>query len=360
MPIRIKAPRIAAEREMLTYSYFGNKKAGFCEKPVPELAQATDAVVRVTLSSVCTSDLHIIGGFVPRAQKGVTLGHEGVGIVEKTGAGVKKFAPGDRVAINVETFCGECFFCRNGYVNNCTDKNGGWALGCRIDGMQAPFVRVPYADNCLNKIPDGVSDRQALFVGDILATGYWAADIARISAEDEVLVLGGGPTGICCALCARLRGANVTVSEISAERRAFIKKNFPFLRVAGAEEALAYCAALPRGGADRVIEAAGGEDSFTQAWQAARPNAVVVLVAMYERAQKLPLPDMYGKNLTFKTGGVDGCKCDEILRLIAAGRLDTQPLITHTFPFERINQAFELFAAHADGVMKTAVTYRGV
>lgn len=198
---------------MLTYSYLGDKAAGFCQKPQPELVEDTDALVRVTLSSICTSDLHIIGGYVPRAQKGVTLGHEAVGIVEKVGAGVKKFRQGDRVAINVETFCGECFFCKRGWVNNCTDKNGGWALGCRIDGMQAPFVRVPFADNCLSRLPLGVSDRQALFVGDILATGYWAADISEIEEGDEVLVLGGGPTGICCALCAELKGARVSVSE---------------------------------------------------------------------------------------------------------------------------------------------------
>ena len=179
----------------LTYTEHG--KFILMDKPKPELIDPRDAVVRVTLASICTSDLHIKHGSVPRAVPGITVGHEMVGIVEQVGTEVKTVRPGDRVTVNVETFCGECFFCRNGYVNNCTDENGGWALGCRIDGGQAEYVRVPYADQGLNRIPDSVSDEQALFVGDILATGFWAARISEISQEDTVLVIGAGPTGIC-------------------------------------------------------------------------------------------------------------------------------------------------------------------
>ena len=124
-----------------------------------------------------------------------------VGIVESIGEAVKTVKPGDRVAVNVETFCGECFFCRHGWVNNCIDSNGGWALGCRIDGGQTEFVRVPFADNGLTRIPDNVSDKQALFVGDILATGYWAAKISEIGQEDTVLIIGAGPTGLCTLQC---------------------------------------------------------------------------------------------------------------------------------------------------------------
>lgn len=140
------------------------------EKPQPEVIDPKDAVVRVTLSSICSSDLHILHGAVPQAETGITVGHEMVGIVEAVGSEVSKVKPGDRVAVNVETFCGECFFCKRGFVNNCT--SGGWKLGCRIDGGQAEYVRVPFADNGLTPIPENVSDEQALFVGDILATGY--------------------------------------------------------------------------------------------------------------------------------------------------------------------------------------------
>ena len=164
------------------------------ERPVPKIQDPTDAVVRVTLASICSSDLHIKGGFVPRAVPGTIVGHEFVGVVESVGAQVASVQPGDRVAVNVETFCGSCFFCQRGFVNNCTDPSGGWALGCRIDGGQAEYVRVPYADNGLTKIPDSVTDRQALFTGDILSTGYWAAQISQIQPGDTVLVLGAGPT----------------------------------------------------------------------------------------------------------------------------------------------------------------------
>lgn len=160
---------------MQALTYIENGIFKLIEKGKPVLQNPRDAVVRVTLASICTSDLHIKHGSVPRAVPGITVGHEMVGIVEQVGTEVKTVRPGNRVTVNVETFCGECFFCRHGYVNNCTDENGGWALGCRIDGGQAEYVRVPYADQGLNRIPDSVSDEQALFVGDILATGFWAA-----------------------------------------------------------------------------------------------------------------------------------------------------------------------------------------
>lgn len=210
----------------LTYTEHG--KFILMDKPKPELIDPRDAVVRVTLASICTSDLHIKHGSVPRAVPGITVGHEMVGIVEQVGTEVKTVRPGDRVTVNVETFCGECFFCRNGYVNNCTDENGGWALGCRIDGGQAEYVRVPYADQGLNRIPDSVSDEQALFVGDILATGFWAARISEISQEDTVLVIGAGPTGICTLLCAMLKKPKrLIVCEKDTARAGFVQEHYP-------------------------------------------------------------------------------------------------------------------------------------
>lgn len=190
---------------MLAYTYVENGKFELLEKPKPVLLDDRDAIVRVTLASICTSDLHIKHGSVPRAVPGITVGHEMVGVVESVGSAVTSVRPGDRVTVNVETFCGECFFCKHGWVNNCADPNGGWALGCRIDGGQAEYVRVPYADQGLNRIPDTVTDRQALFVGDILATGYWATDISEIKAGDTVLIIGAGPTGICTLQCVLLK-----------------------------------------------------------------------------------------------------------------------------------------------------------
>ena len=194
--------------DMPAYTYLQEGHFALLRKPVPHIVNPKDAIVRVTLSSICTSDLHIKHGSVPRAVPGITVGHEMVGVVEQVGREVANVKPGDRVTVNVETYCGECFFCKNGYVNNCEDQDGGWALGCRIDGGQACYVRVPHADMGLNRIPDNVTDEQALFVGDILATGYWAARISEIKEEDTVLIIGAGPTGVCTLLCVKLKNPN--------------------------------------------------------------------------------------------------------------------------------------------------------
>ncbi len=342
---------------MKAYTYIEKGKFALTDKPRPQLQDSTDAIVRVTLGSICTSDLHIKHGSVPRAVPGITVGHEMVGIVETVGADVQGIKPGDRVTVNVETFCGECFFCQHGYVNNCTSPHGGWALGCRIDGGQTEYVRVPLATQGLNRIPDSVTDEQALFVGDVLATGFWAARISEITNDDTVLIIGAGPTGICTLLCVMLKQPKrIIVCEPSEQRRAFVKQHYPNVLLTTPEQCAEFVKAHSNhGGADRVLEVAGANDTFQLAWQCARPNAIVTIVALYNEAQLLPLPNMYGKNLTFKTGGVDGCDCEEVLNLIAQGKIDTTPLITHRFPLSRIDEAYRLFENKEDGVIKIAI-----
>ncbi|MDD6592868.1 MAG: alcohol dehydrogenase catalytic domain-containing protein, partial [Bacteroidales bacterium] len=267
------------------------------------------------------------------------------------------FRKGDRVTVNVETFCGECFYCKHGYVNNCISPNGGWALGCSIDGGQTEYVRVPLAKQGLNRIPDSVSDEQALFVGDVLATGFWAARISEITGDDTVLIIGAGPTGICTLLCVMLKHPKrIIVCEQSAERRAFVKAHYPDVLLTTPEKCSDFVMKhSDHRGADRVLEVAGGKDTFQLAWQCARPNAIVTIVALYDEPQVLPLPQMYGKNLTFKTGGVDGFDCEEILQLIKEGKIDTTPLITHRFPLAKIAEAYEIFEQKRDGVIKVAI-----
>ncbi len=343
---------------MKALTYLERGRFAVTEKPKPVVTDPRDAVVRVTLGSICTSDLHIKHGSVPRAVPGITVGHEMVGVVEAVGAEVKTVRPGDRVTVNVETFCGECYFCRHGWVNNCTDPDGGWALGCRIDGGQTEFVRVPYADQGLDKIPDGVTDEQALFVGDILATGFWAARISEITPEDTVLIIGAGPTGVCALACVLLKQPKrVIVCEKDPTRIALVREHYPDVLLCRPEACEDFVRAhSDHGGADVVLEVAGAKDTFELAWRCARPNAIVTVVALYDEAQTLPLPDMYGKNLIFKTGGVDGCDCAEILRLIAQGKIDTTPLITHRFPLSEIEEAYRIFENRLDGVIKVAIT----
>ena len=231
------------------------------------------------------------------------------------------------------------------------------ALGCRIDGGQTEYVRVPLANQGLNRIPEDVTDEQALFVGDVLATGFWAARITEITEDDTVLIIGAGPTGICTLICVMLRNPKrIIVCEKSEERREFVRKHYSSVLLTTPEECQEFVIKNSvNGGADRVLEVAGANDTFQLAWQCARPNAIITVVALYDEAQMLPLPQMYGKNLTFKTGGVDGCDCEEILQLIKEGKIDTTPLITHRFPLAKIAEAYELFEQKRDGVIKVAI-----
>lgn len=246
---------------MKAYTYIEKGKFALVDKPKPAIQETTDAIVRVTLGSICTSDLHIKHGSVPRAVPGITVGHEMVGVVEETGSDVKGINVGDRVTVNVETFCGECFYCKHGYVNNCTSPHGGWALGCRIDGGQTEYVRVPLASQGLNRIPDNVTDEQALFVGDVLATGFWAARISEITDEDTVLIIGAGPTGICTLLSVMLKQPKrIIVCEQSKARLEFVREHYPNVLLTTPEECESFVTIhSDHGGADSVLEVAGGQ-----------------------------------------------------------------------------------------------------
>ena len=343
--------------------YKGKGKIALEDRPVPKILDDRDAIIKVTLTTICSSDIHIKHGAVPRAVPGTILGHEFVGRVVETGSAVKKIKPGDRVSVNVETFCGECFFCKRGFVNNCTDPDGGWALGCRIDGGQAEYVRIPFADNGLTVISDHVPDEQALFNGDILSTGYWAAKIGELNPADTVAVIGAGPTGLCTMMCTRLYTPARIIAIDTDEYRLDLAKEkglADITLVPGRDDPEKVIKELTDGrGADTVFEVAGGADTFQTAWKIARPNAVVVVVAMYEEAQELPLPDMYGKNLVFKTGGVDGSYCREIMDLTACGKLDAGFLITHRCSLNDIMNAYDIFENKKDHVIKYAVNIEG-
>lgn len=329
------------------------------EKEYPQIKDSKDAIVKVTLSSICTSDLHIIKGYVPRAISGTVLGHEFVGEVVEVGKDVKNLQIGDRVAANCETFCGECFFCQKGFVNNC--EKGGWELGCTIDGCQAEFVRIPYADNGLTKLPNNITYENALFTGDILSSGYWGAELCEITPEDTIAIIGSGPVGLCAMASAKIfNPKNIIAIDIDNSRLTLAKnKNLANYTLnpneTNIEKAILE---LTNGrGADKVIEAAGSNQTFEMAWKIARPNAIVAIVAMYEQNQTLPLPLMYGKNLIFKTGGVDANKCKKIIELISEGKLNTDFLITHKFNINNIKEAYNFFESKQDNCLKIAIEY---
>lgn len=342
---------------MKGFVWHNNKTASLDKRPVPKIKDKRDAIVKVTMSSICTSDLHIIRGFVPKAVPETILGHEFVGEIVDVGSDIKNLKKGDRVSANCETFCGQCYFCKRGFINNCL--YGGWEIGCTIDGCQAEYVRVPFADTGLTKLPDNISYENALFVGDILSSGYWGAELCEIQKGDIVAVIGAGPVGLCSMMSAKLLGAEKIIAIDVDDTRLEIAKNQNLADVvinplnSDVEKEVKD---LTEGrGADSVIEAAGGKDTFQTAWKIARANAIVALVAMYEENQTLPLPDMYGKNLTFKTGGVDAVNCSKLVDLISEKKINTDFLITHKFSLDNIQEAYKLFENKSDNCLKIAI-----
>lgn len=336
-----------------------NNDIKLVEKPYPKLLDSRDAIVKVTLSSICTSDLHIKHGHIPMAKQGVTLGHEFVGEIVELGASINNLNIGDRVSANVETFCGECFFCKKGFINNC--EKGGWQLGCVIDGAQSEYVRVPFADMGLNKLPENVSDRSALFVGDVLASGYFGAELCEIQSDDIIAIIGAGPVGLCSMASARIFGASKIIAIDINQSRLEVARQHNLadvilnpLNCDLENEIKKY---TENRGADCVIEAAGAEDTFEMAWKIARANAKVALVGLYDKAQNLPLPDMYGKNLVFKTGGVDAIHSEDLIKLISEKKLNTDFLITQTFKLSEIENAYKFFEEKPEFCLKIAIEY---
>lgn len=344
--------------KMMGVVYHGKNDLQFEERDIPTIKDAKDVIVKVEMSTICSSDFHIRNGAVPRANTNVILGHEFAGEVIAVGSDVKKIKPGMRVASNVETFCGDCFFCKKGYVNNCL--TGGWELGCRIDGCQTEYVRVPYGDNGLTKIPSTLDYDDVLMISCILPSGYFGAELADIKPGDVVVILGAGPVGYTTMMCARLFGPAVIVAvDVIDERLEFAKKHgWADVTVNSKKEDLeTVVRSLTDGrGADAVIEAAGAHDTFETAWKIARANAVVSVIALYEEAQTLPLHQMYGKNLIFKTGGVDASKNDTLMRLIEGGKINTKPMLTHRIPLNDIMKGYDIFENHIDGCIKVAIT----
>lgn len=342
---------------MKGFVWHNNKTASLDKRPVPKIKDKRDAIVKVTMSSICTSDLHIIRGFVPKAVPETILGHEFVGEIVDVGSDIKNLKKGDRVSANCETFCGQCYFCKRGFINNCL--YGGWEIGCTIDGCQAEYVRVPFADTGLTKLPDNISYENALFVGDILSSGYWGAELCEIRKGDTVAVIGAGPVGLCSMMSAKLLGAEKIIAIDVDDTRLEIAKNQNLADVVinplNSDVEKEVKDLTERRGADSVIEAAGGKDTFQTAWKIARANAIVALVAMYEENQTLPLPDMYGKNLTFKTGGVDAVNCSKLVDLISEKKINTDFLITHKFSLDNIQQAYKLFENKSDNCLKIAI-----
>jgi alcohol dehydrogenase len=342
--------------------YHGPGMKAWEEVAKPILQADTDAVVRVDAVTICGTDLHILKGDVPAVTDGRILGHEAVGTVEEVGAGVKNVQPGDRVLVSCITACGSCRFCRAGSYGQCLG-GGGWILGHKIDGTQAEYVRVPFADTSTYPAPDGVPDENLLMMADILPTGYEVGVLnGQVRPGDVVAVVGAGPIGLSAIMGARLFSPSHVVAIDKADTRLEAAKQFGADVVVnnGREDALAVVQSLTGGlGADVAIEAVGLPATFELAAELIRPGGRVANIGVHGEPVTLHLEDLWIKNVTITTGLVDTYSTPTLLRLTTSNQVDAGRFVTHHFHLDEFIEAYDVFARAADtGALKVVLTRR--
>ncbi len=342
----------------LVYHGPGNKS--WQKVPDPQLQDDTDAVVRVDAVTICGTDLHILKGDVPAVTDGRILGHEAVGTVISVGRAVKTRRPGDRVLVSCISACGHCQYCRQAMYGQCLG-GGGWILGHRIDGTQAEYVRVPFADNSTYLVPEGVSNENALMLADILPTGYEVGVLnGRVRPGDTVAVVGSGPIGLAAMLTARLYspGRVIAIDPASSRLKAAEEFGADVTIDNATEDPVARVMELTDGlGADVAVEAVGIPETFELCTRLVRPGGHVANVGVHGAPATLPLEDLWIKNIQISTGLVDTSSTPTLLRLISAGQIDAGRFITHRFELDDFLEAYSVFADAGDtGALKVVLT----
>ncbi|WP_405876475.1 MULTISPECIES: zinc-dependent alcohol dehydrogenase family protein [unclassified Streptomyces] len=343
---------------MKGYVFHGPGQAAWEEVSDPGIQEPTDAIVRVGVVTICGTDLHILKGDVPEVRPGTVLGHEAVGEIVEVGSDVRTVRPGDRVLVSCISACGRCRFCREATYGQCRG-GGGWVLGHLIDGTQAEYVRVPYADLSVHPLPSAVDNEDAVLLADIFPTAYEVGVLnGHVRPGDTVAVVGAGPIGLAAIATARLFSPERIIAVDLAAARLDAAGKLGADAVADAHEAPEQLVAdLTEGlGADVVIEAVGVPESFELCTRMVRPGGHVANVGVHGKPATLHLEDLWIKNVTITTGLVDTHSTPTLLRMAAAGRLPTSQLITHTFPLDRMEEAYEVFAHAADtGALKVVL-----
>jgi alcohol dehydrogenase len=340
--------------------YHGPGKRSWDEVPDARIEEPTDAVVRVDAVTICGTDLHILVGDVPEVTPGRILGHEAVGTVTAIGPGIQKLAVGDRVLVSCITSCGSCRYCREGSYGQCLG-GGGWILGHLIDGTQAEYVRIPFADNSTHKVPDGVTDEQMIVIADILPTSYEVGVLnGMVRPADVVAIVGAGPIGLAAILTARLFSPSHIVAIDVADSRLEAARKFGADIVVNSrrDDPEAVIAELTGGlGADVTMEAVGTPQTFELAVRLVRPGGHVANIGVHGAPATLHLEDIWIKNLTITTGLVDTYSTPTLIGLVASHQLDTSPMITHRFRLDEFETAYDVFGNAADtGALKVLLT----
>jgi alcohol dehydrogenase len=343
--------------------YHGPGNKAWEDVAMPTINEDTDAIVRVDATTICGTDLHILKGDVPAVTDGRILGHEAVGTVETVGVGVKTLKPGDRVLVSCITSCGSCRYCREARYGQCIG-GGGWILGHKIDGTQAEFVRVPFADTSTYQVPATVTNDDALMLADILPTGYEVGVLnGRVRPGDVVAVVGAGPIGLAAILGARLYSPAHIVAIDLADSRLDAAKRFGADVVINnsTENPMDQILALTQGlGADVAIEAVGVPDTFELATRLIRPGGYVANIGVHGKPVTLHLEDLWIRNITITTGLVDTYSTPTLLRLIENHQINAGLFATHYFALDDFMEAYDVFARAADtGALKVVVTRKG-
>lgn len=339
--------------------YDGLGKPVLKDKPKPQLIEPTDAIVRITKTTICGTDLHILKGDVPSCQPGTTLGHEGVGVIDQAGAALRGFAVGDPVLISCITSCGQCDYCRKGMYSHC--RNGGWILGNKIDGTQAEYVRIPYADTSLHHVPADCALEALVMLSDILPTGFECGVLnGKVQPGATVAIVGAGPIGLAALLTAQFYSpARVIMVDLDPYR---LEVALRFgashaVQASGAEAARQILALTGGEGVDTAIEAVGVPATFELCEDIIAPGGIIANVGVHGCKVDLHLERLWSQNITITTRLVDTQAIPQLMSAIRGGRLDAAQLITHRFRLEDIGRAYATFGnAAATQALKVIIS----
>jgi alcohol dehydrogenase len=326
--------------------YLGPGKKALEERPAPEIMVSTDVIVRITKTTICGTDLHILKGDVPTCEPGRILGHEGVGIVDQAGPAVTTFKPGDRVLISCISACGKCVYCRKLMYSHCS--TGGWILGNRIDGTQAQFVRIPHADTSLYGIQDGADEEALVMLSDILPTGFECGVLnGKVQPGSAVAIVGAGPIGLAALLTAQFYAPAEIIMIDLDDNRLEVAKRFGATATVNSADGNAFETVMKLTGAqgvDTAIEAVGIPATFELCEKIVAPGGTIANIGVHGTKVDFHLESLWDRNITITTRLVDTVSTPMLLKVVGSRRIEPKLLITHRFKLDRILDAYETFA----------------
>ncbi|MCL6525131.1 MAG: zinc-dependent alcohol dehydrogenase family protein [Thermoflavifilum sp.] len=342
----------------LVYRGPGSKE--WTDKPMPTIQAPTDAIVRITKTTICGTDLHILKGDVPAVVDGRILGHEGVGIVEEVGPGVRNFKVGDRVLISCVTSCGKCEYCKKGMYSHCED--GGWILGHLIDGTQAEYVRIPHADTSLYPVPEGIDEEALVMLSDILPTGFEVGVLkGQVQPGDTVAIVGAGPVGLAALLTAQFYSPAEIIMVDLDDSRLEVARTFGATKTVNSSRGNPVEAVMELTGGkgvDVAIEAVGIPVTFDICQGIVAAGGHIANVGVHGKSVNLHLEKLWIQNITLTTGLVDTNSTPMLIKTVVAGKLEPKQLITHRFPLSDIEKAYEVFGNAAKEKALKVILYQ--